>query len=83
MSGAVGLNLQAIRRREERNLTSRVAVDHVEIVCHITTENRNLTTIWMRETAERSFDGYAFLIGAKETQAGLDEGATNPATDAA
>ncbi len=54
------------------HLPSEVAVDHVEIVCNVTTENRNIAARYIGENAELTLNHDPIAVVTNECKAGLD-----------
>ena len=55
------------------HLTSGVAVDHVEIVCNVATENRNIAAGYIDENAELPLDRDPISVVTNECKLGLDD----------
>jgi len=58
-----------------------VAVDHVEIVCNVTTENRNIATCYIGEDAELTLDRDPISVVTNECKAGFDDLTVNVSAD--
>ncbi len=55
------------------HLTFGVAVDHVEMVCNVATENRNIAARHIGENAELTLDRDPISVVTNECHAGLDD----------
>ena len=54
-------------------LAFRVAIDHVEIVCNVTTENRNVAACYIGEDAEVTLNRDPISVVTNECKAGWDD----------
>ena len=58
---------------KQDHLPFGVAVDHVKIVCNVTTENGNITACYIGEDAEPTLDRNSISVVTNECQAGFDD----------
>ncbi len=76
------MNLETVRRSEQCDLAIWVAIDNVEVVRHIASQDGNVATVGIAENPERSLNSCSSSINADKGKPCLDEDAINLATDA-
>jgi len=62
-------------------LTSGVTVDHMEIVCNVATENRNIANCYIDKNAELPLDRDPISVVTNESKPGLDDLTVNVSAD--
>ena len=64
------------------HLTFGVAVDHVEMVCNVATENRNIATCYINKNTELPLDSDPISVVTNECKPSLDNLTVDVSADA-
>ena len=76
------LNLEAVRCSEQCDMAFWVAIDHVEVVRLVTSQDGNIAATRIAENPERPLNVCPFPINSDKGKPRLNEEAFDPATDA-